>query len=83
METHLKARYLCAVEDSTVILCEKHAKMFEAVGITAGVPHTIIELEDEDAPKHCHSCDLVIAKDYAERMKQAQPRIILPGEYNG
>jgi hypothetical protein len=84
METHLKeARYLCAIEDNTVILCEKHAKIFEAMGITANVPHTIVELDDEDAPKYCHSCDLVVAKAYAKRVEeQNQPKIILPGEFH-
>lgn len=75
------ARFLCSIEHNTVILCEPHAKIFETVGITAGVPHTILELDDEDAPKYCHSCDLVMAKQYAQRMAAAQPKIILPGEF--
>jgi hypothetical protein len=85
METHLKeARFLCSIEDNTVILCEKHAKIFEAMAITADVPHTIIELEEEDAPKYCHSCDLQVAKDYVRRVEEqeSRPRIILPGEFH-
>lgn len=84
METHLKeARFLCSIEDNTVILCEKHAKIFEAMAMTANVPHTIIELEEEDAPKYCHSCDLQVAKAYAKQVEEANtPKIILPGEFN-
>lgn len=82
MDTETKqARFLSSIEHNTVILCERHAKVFEAMAITANVPHTIIELELEDAPKHCHSCDLVVAKQYAQRAAATQPRIILPGEY--
>jgi hypothetical protein len=53
------------------------------MGITADVPHTIVELEAEDAPKYCHSCDLQTAKAYAQAVEAANtPRIVLPGEYN-
>ena len=83
MEKLIEARFLCSIEHNTVILCEKHAKVFEAVGITANVPHTIVELEEEDAPKYCHSCDLQKAKDYIKRKEKAsQPKIILPGEFH-
>jgi hypothetical protein len=79
----IEARYLCSIEHNTVILCERHAKIFEAMGITADVPHTIVELEAEDAPKYCHSCDLQTAKAYAQAVEAANtPRIVLPGEYN-
>jgi hypothetical protein len=82
METNVKqARFLSSIEHNTVILCERHAKVFEAMAITANVPHTIIELEDEDAPAHCHSCDLQVAKAYARQASTAQSRIILPGEF--
>ena len=82
METNVKqARFLSSIEDNAVILCERHAKVFEAMAITANVPHTIIELEDEDAPKYCHSCDLQTAKEYARQTATVQSKIILPGEY--
>jgi hypothetical protein len=78
----METKFLVTAGANTpVIMCEPHAQAFEAIMIERAVPHTILELEVEDTPKHCHACDLVIAKDYAERMKQAQPRIIIPGEY--
>jgi hypothetical protein len=78
----IEARFLCSIEDNTVILCERHAKIFEAMGITANVPHTIVELEEEDAPKYCHSCDLQVAKEHVKRRDQVnESKIILPGQY--
>jgi hypothetical protein len=80
----METKFLITAGTNTpVVVCEKHAQAFETLMIEQEVPHTILELDLVDTPKHCHACDLVIAKDYAERMKQAQPRIILPGEYNG
>lgn len=86
--THEKnGKYLTAVgERAPAILCEKHAKVFEDTMITAMVPHTIYELEEEDGPYYCHACDLKVAQDYVKKVQEAeeqanQPRIILPGEY--
>jgi hypothetical protein len=78
------AMFLTTVGEQTpVILCEKHAKTFEQTMIVCDVPHTIIELDDdEDTPKHCHACDLVVAKEYAKMVEQAHaPKIVLPGEF--
>tara|TARA_R110000822_G_scaffold106898_1_gene235339 strand:- start:361 stop:609 length:249 start_codon:yes stop_codon:yes gene_type:complete len=81
METNVKqARFLSSIEHNTVILCERHARVFETMAITAEVPHTIIELDDEDAPEHCHGCDLVLARAYIKRLEK-QPGIILPGDF--
>jgi hypothetical protein len=79
-------KYLTAIgERSPAIMCEKHAKVFEHTMLTASVPHTIYELDDDDGPYYCHACDLTVAKEYAEHQRitqAAQPRIILPGEFN-
>ena len=77
-------RYLTAVgERAPAILCERHAKIFEETMLTAQVPHTIYELEDDDGPYYCHACDLQVAKDYVKRREEAsEPKIILPGEFH-
>ena len=65
--------FICAIEQNTMILCEKHAQAFEAAATLAKTPHTIYELDDEDADSAtCHACDL---QDELNR-----PRIIMPGE---
>ena len=63
--------YICAIEENTMILCEKHAKAFEAAALVANTPHTIYELDEEDALEaKCHACDL--------QDELTRPRIILP-----
>ena len=63
--------YICAIEENTMILCERHAKAFEAAALIANTPHTIYEMEDEDAvDARCHACDL--------QDELTRPRIILP-----
>ena len=63
--------FVCAIEENTMMLCEKHAKAFELAATLAKTPHTIIEMDDEDCDGHkCHACDL---EDELTR-----PRIILP-----
>jgi hypothetical protein len=63
--------YICAIEENTMILCERHAKAFEAAALVANTPHTIYEMEDEDAvDARCHACDL--------QDELTRPRIILP-----
>ena len=76
-------RYLTAIGDrAPAIMCEPHAQVFEATMITADVPHTIYELEDDDGPYYCHACDFQKAKDYVKRRDEAnESKIILPGEY--
>jgi len=65
--------FICAIEQNTMIMCEKHAKAFEAAATWAETPHTIYELEDEDAEHaQCHACDL--------QEELTRPRIILPGD---
>jgi len=63
--------FICAIEENTMILCEKHAKAFEQAAMIAVTPHTIYEMEDEDAASAvCHACDL--------HNELTRPRIILP-----
>ena len=65
--------FICAIEDNTMILCERHAKAFEIAAITAETPHTIYELDEEDCDGAvCHACDL--------RDELSRPKIILPGD---
>lgn len=61
--------YICAIEENTMILCERHAKAFEQAAMVAETPHTIIELENTDTAYICHACNL---KEELNR-----PRIIL------
>ena len=78
-------RFLTTVgEQPPVILCERHAQVFEMAMVANDVPHTIYEFDDEDESQFCQACDLVVAKDYVKRKEQAenQPRIIIPGEYH-
>jgi hypothetical protein len=68
-----ESRYLVSSNDNPpVIMCEKHAQMFEKIMTIANLPHTIYELEDEDSHKKCHACSLL--PDIVDNM----PRIILP-----
>mgnify|MGYP003353770423 CR=1 FL=1 len=54
-----ESRYLVTINDNPpAIMCEKHAQMFEKVMTIAEIPHTIIEMEDEDSGKKCHACNL-------------------------
>ena len=63
--------FICAIEQNTMILCERHAKVFEFAAIAAETPHTVYELDDEDAEEaKCHACDL--------QDELTRPRIILP-----
>jgi hypothetical protein len=51
--------FICAIEQNTMILCEKHAQAFEQAAMIANTPHTIYEMDDEDAEHaKCHACDL-------------------------
>lgn len=77
-------KYLTAIgERSPAILCERHARVFEHTMLTAQVPHTIYELDDDDGPYYCHACDLQVATEYVKKMQQEnQPRIIVPGEFH-
>jgi hypothetical protein len=67
--------FVCAIEANTMMLCERHARAFELAAITAGTPHTIIEMEDEDTDgRVCMACHL---EDELSR-----PRIVLPGDFD-
>lgn len=61
--------FICAIEENTMILCEKHAKVFEMAAMAAETPHTIYELDDSDTAYVCHACDL--------QDELTRPRIIL------
>lgn len=64
-------KYICAIEENTMILCERHAKVFEFAALAANTPHTIYEMDDEDAiDARCHACNL--------QDELTRPRIILP-----
>ena len=75
MET-IEPRYLIIAGEVNAIMCEEHAKVFELMMMTGELPHTIIELEDEDSDKKCQACNLL--PDIVDNM----PRIILPGDYH-
>jgi hypothetical protein len=65
--------FICAIEQNTMVLCEKHAQAFEAAAMLAKTPHTIYEMEDEDAAVAvCHACNL--------QDELTRPKIILPGD---
>ena len=71
----MTAKFICAIEQNTMIMCERHAQAFEAAAMVAKTPHTIYEMEDEDAEHaQCHACDL--------QAELTRPRIILPDELN-
>lgn len=64
-------KFICAIEQNTMILCEKHARAFELAALTAETPHTVYELDEEDAEQAiCHACDL--------QDELTRPRIIIP-----
>lgn len=66
--------FICAIEQNTMILCEKHAKVFETAAMIAMTPHTVYEMEDEDAlHAKCHACNL--------QDELTRPQIIMPGEF--
>lgn len=70
----IEPKYICAIEDNTMILCEKHSKAFEIAAMTAMTPHTIYQLDDEDAGHMpCHACNL--------QDELTRPRLIMPGEF--
>jgi len=77
-------RFLTTVgEQHPVILCERHAQVFEMAMVANDIPHTIYEFDDQDESQYCQACDLQVAKDYIKRRDQAaQPKIILPGEFH-
>ena len=75
MTIKITALFVCAIEENTMIMCEPHAQAFELVAMTAQIPHTIIEMDLEDAQKHeCMACDL--------EQELTRPKIILPGQYH-
>ena len=60
-------------EEPPIIMCERHARTFEQIMTVGHVPHTIYELDDEDAANaKCHACNIL--PDLIDN----QPRIILP-----
>jgi len=78
-------RFLTTVGDQhPVILCERHAQVFEIAMVANDIPHTIYEFDDADPSEYCQACDLKQAKEYVKRKEEqaSQPRIILPGEYH-
>jgi hypothetical protein len=64
--------FICAIEENTIMLCEKHAQAFEQAAMIAETPHTIYELDDSDTAYICHACDL--------QEELNRPKIILPGD---
>lgn len=67
------SKFLVSIGENTpVIMCEEHAKIFEQVTLIANLPCTIYELDDEDSDMKCQACNLF--PDIVDNM----PRIILP-----
>lgn len=63
--------FICAIEQNALILCEKHAKAFEAAALVAKTPHTIYEMDEDEALEvKCHACDL--------QNEIIRPRLIIP-----
>jgi hypothetical protein len=59
-------------EETPIIMCERHARTFEQIMTVGNIPHTIYELDDEDAVTgRCQACNLI--PDLIDN----QPRIIL------
>ena len=72
--TEIEPMFICAIEENTMILCEKHAKAFEIAAMTAGTPHTVYEMDAEDTiGVKCHACNL--------QDELTRPKLILPGEF--
>jgi len=68
--------FICAIEENTMILCEKHAQAFEMAAMVANTPHTVYEMDDSDTQYYCAACDLAEVKD-----EMSRPQIIMPGEF--
>ena len=70
----MNTKYLVMAGEVPTIMCEEHAKMFEKMMLVNELPHTIIEMEDEDSDSVvCQVCELKETKDELSR-----PKIILP-----
>jgi hypothetical protein len=73
----MEPRFLTTVGENTpVIMCEKHAQIFEKMMMVNEIPHTIYEMDDSLEEYKCQACNLI--PDIIDN----QPRIILPGEYH-
>ena len=69
----MTSKYLVMAGDVPTIMCETHAKMFEQMMMVGELPHTIIEMEDEEAQNAvCQVCELKEVKD-----ELSTPKIIL------
>jgi len=69
----METRYLTTIgEETPIIMCENHAKMFEQIMMVGNVPHTIYEMDDDGIEHKCQACNLI--PDLIDN----QPRIILP-----
>ena len=63
--------FLCVVGEKGMIMCTNHSQTFELTMMATDIPHTIWELDDEDAEgKTCQACDL--------HNELTRPRLILP-----
>jgi hypothetical protein len=69
----MEPRFLTTIgEEPPIIMCERHARTFEQIMMVGSVPHTIYELDDEDAETtKCQACNLL--PDLIDN----QPRIVL------
>jgi hypothetical protein len=73
----MNSKYLVMAGQVPSIMCEEHAKIFEKMMMVAELPHTIIEMDDEDAiDAVCQVCELKETMDEINR-----PKLILPGEF--
>ena len=67
--------FIVSIDENAMILCERHAQVFDITAKTASVPYTIMEIVSSDTAYFCHACDL---KETVDEMNR--PKIILPGD---
>jgi hypothetical protein len=73
LKDNMEPRFLTTVGENTpVIMCEKHAQIFEKMMMVNEIPHTIYEMDDSLEEYKCQACHLIY--DILDN----QPRIILP-----
>ena len=84
MTVEKTGRFLTTVgEHAPVVMCERHAQVFEMAMMANDIAHTIYEFDDETPSQYCQACDLQVAKAYAEKVEAAnKPKIIMPGDLN-
>lgn len=67
--TEIELKFICSIEENTMIMCERHAKVFELAAIAAGTPHSIYEMDEDAEHMQCMACNL--------QDELTRPRIVL------